>query len=190
MTVRLERMTAATAAAILSGQRPPDVRVADDYPTEFSAGVASQVASGSELGPYVIISSDDAIVVGELGGAFVNDGTVEVGYAVVRSREGQGLATAAVRELLRRLALLPDVRRVVAHTPLDRPASARVVEKAGFSFVREVDDVHEGQTLRVREWVWAPRRHLLLANNHHTSSKSARYRTTPATPRSPPGTSS
>lgn len=42
--------------------------------------------------------------------------------------------------------------RLVAHTPLDRPESARVVEKAGFTFVREVEDVHEGVVLRVKEW--------------------------------------
>lgn len=151
-------MAHATAAAILVGQRPPDVRVAGDYPTEFSTGVASQIERQRELGPCVIFASDDGVVVGEIGGAFVGDGTVEIGCAVVRSREGQGLATAAARELMQRLALLPAVRRVVAHTPLDRPASARVVEKAGFAFVRELDDVHEGQALRVREWEGSSRR--------------------------------
>lgn len=54
MSVRLERMTAATAAALLDGKRPSDVAVAEDYPTEFSRGVAAQVANGSDLGPYVI----------------------------------------------------------------------------------------------------------------------------------------
>jgi hypothetical protein len=57
-----------------------------------------------------------------------------------------------VRELVRRLALRADVARVVAHTPLDRPESARVVEKAGFTFVREVEDTHDGVTLCVKEW--------------------------------------
>lgn len=144
-------MTSATAAAILEGKRPPDISVAEDYPTEFSQGVAAQVAHGSDLGPYVIVLPE-AIVVGEIGGAFTEPSTVEIGYAVVRSHWGRGIATEAVRELLHIIRKRSDVERVVAHTPLDRPESARVVEKAGFTFVREVEDSHEGETLRVKEW--------------------------------------
>jgi RimJ/RimL family protein N-acetyltransferase len=152
MGLRLERMTAATAAALLDGRRPTDIEVAADYPTEFSKGVASQVATGSELGPYVIHAPTQPIVVGEIGGAFIGEGTVEIGYAIVKSHWGRGIATDAVRELVRLIGLRPDVQRVVAHTPFDRPESARVVEKAGFTFVREVEDTHEGVTLRVKEW--------------------------------------
>lgn len=149
--VRLERMTTATAAALLDDARPSDIEVVPDYPTEFSKGVAAQVAVGSELGPYVIHSPSGSVV-GEIGGAFTSEGTVEIGYAIVRSHWGRGIATAAVRELVRRLTLRADVVRVVAHTPLDRPESGRVVEKAGFTFVREIEDSHEGETLRVKEW--------------------------------------
>lgn len=152
MGLRLERMTAATAAALLDDQCPSDIDVAADYPTEFSKGVAAQVATGSELGPYVIYSPTESIVVGEIGGAFTSEGTVEIGYAIVESHWGRGIATNAVRELVRLIALRPDVQRVVAHTPFDRPESARVVEKAGFTFVREADDTHEGGTVRVKEW--------------------------------------
>ena len=152
MGVRLERMTEATAAALLESRRPTDIDVAADYPTEFSQGVAAQVATGSDLGPYVIHSPTEQLVVGEIGGAFTSEGVVEIGYAVVRSHWGRGIATAAVRELVRLLAERSDVQRIVAHTPLDRPESARVVEKAGFAFVREVEDVHEGEVLRVLEW--------------------------------------
>lgn len=152
MSVRLERMTSTTAAALLEGKRPSDIPVAEDYPTEFSRGVAAQVAHGSDLGPYVIHLPTEGVVVGEIGGAFTGAGTVEIGYAVVRSHWGRGIATEAVRELVRIIRERSDVERVVAHTPLDRPESARVVEKAGFTFVREVDDSHEGQAFRVKEW--------------------------------------
>lgn len=145
-------MTAATAAALLGGQRPSDIEVASDYPTEFSKGVASQVATASDLGPYVIYSPAEPIVVGEIGGAFTGEGTVEIGYAIVASHWGRGIATDAVRELVRLVMLRADVQRVVAHTPFDRPESGRVVEKAGFTLVREVEDTHEGVTLRVKEW--------------------------------------
>ncbi len=152
MGVRLERMTAATAAALLEGVLPSDISVAEDYPTEFSQGVAAQVESGSELGPYVIYAPTQSSVVGEIGGAFTDTGTVEIGYAVVRSHRGRGIATDAVRELMDIIRTRTDIERIVAHTPLDRPDSARVVEKARFTFVREVEDTHEGAVLRVKEW--------------------------------------
>jgi RimJ/RimL family protein N-acetyltransferase len=152
MGIRLERMTAATAAAVLEGKRPPDITVAEDYPTEFSQGVAAQVESGGGFGPYVIYAATAPIVVGEIGGAFTSAGTVEIGYAVVRSCWGQGIATQAVRELLGILRAHPEVERVVAHTPLDRPESARVVEKAGFRLVGEIEDSHEGAVVRVKAW--------------------------------------
>jgi len=45
------------------------------------------------------------------------------------------------------------VRRIVAHTPLERPESGRVLEKAGFAMVREMDDTDEAGTVRrVKEW--------------------------------------
>lgn len=41
----------------------------------------------------------------------------------------------------------------MAHTPLERPQSGRVLEKAGFTALREVDDADEaGIVVRVKEW--------------------------------------
>jgi hypothetical protein len=37
-----------------------------------------------------------------------------------------------------------EARRIVAHTPLERPERGRPVEQAGFVMVRETDDVDEG----------------------------------------------
>jgi RimJ/RimL family protein N-acetyltransferase len=44
------------------------------------------------------------------------------------------------------------VRRIVAHNPVDRPASGRVLQKNGFQLIGETDDEHEGVTLRVQRW--------------------------------------
>jgi RimJ/RimL family protein N-acetyltransferase len=97
-------------------------------------------------------------VVGDIGAAFIDDaGTLEIGYAVLESQRSRGYATAAVEVLLAKLREAPEARRVVAHTPLDRPGSARVVKNAGFA-MRETDDVDErGNTLRVKEWELALR---------------------------------
>jgi hypothetical protein len=41
----------------------------------------------------------------------------------------------------------------VAHTPLERPQSGRVLKKAGFTRAREIEDADEaGNVVRVEEW--------------------------------------
>jgi RimJ/RimL family protein N-acetyltransferase len=154
MTIVLREVTRDAADAILAGERPADVRVADDYPTEFSAGVAEKVGAEGQFGPFFLYRTEDDLVVGEIGGAFVDDeGTIEIGYAVVESQWNRGYATAAVEAIVTKARETSEVRRIVAHTPLERPESGRVLEKAGFGLVREIDDEDaERNVVRVKEW--------------------------------------
>jgi RimJ/RimL family protein N-acetyltransferase len=154
MTVRLSQMSREAADLILAGHQPHDVRVVQDYPTEFSLGVAQCVGAVGQFGPFLVHRSDDDVVVGEIGGAFVDEhGSIEIGYAIVESQNNRGYATAAVEALVTKARAAPEVRRILAHTPLERPQSGRVVEKAGFWVVREKDDADEaGNLLRVKEW--------------------------------------
>jgi RimJ/RimL family protein N-acetyltransferase len=148
----LRPMSAATAAALMAGEPPPDVTTVEDYPSEFSTGMAPSVAKGSPLGPFLVHRRDDGVVVGDIGGAFTAPGQVELGYAIVGSCQGRGYASAAVAAFVALVRQAPDVTLLVGHTPLDRPASARVLEKAGFTCAGVVTDEHEGQLLRVLEW--------------------------------------
>ena len=154
MTIVLREVSRDAADAILAGERPADVRVADDYPTEFSAGVAEQVGAEGQFGPFFLYRAEDDLVVGEIGGAFVDEeGTIEIGYAVVESQWNRGYATAAVEAIVTKARETSEVRRIVAHTPLERPESGRVLEKAGFGLVREMDDEDaDGNVVRVKEW--------------------------------------
>ena len=146
-------MTRDAADAVLAGRPPGGVQVAEDYPTEFSAGVAGFVGSEGQFGPFLLHRSEDDVVVGEIGGAFVDEGTIEIGYAVVESQWNRGYATAAVEGLVQKARADSDVRRIVAHSPLERPQSGRVLEKAGFARLGETDDADEaGTVLRVVEW--------------------------------------
>ena len=153
MTIELREITGSAAEAILAGDRPDGVRLADDYPTEFSAGMAEAVGTDGQFQFFVQRPEDD-VVVGDIGAAFIDDeGTMEIGYAVVGSQQNRGYATAAVQALVARLRDLSEVRRFVAHAPLDRPESGRVLEKAGFAMAREMDDTdEEGNVQRVNEW--------------------------------------
>jgi RimJ/RimL family protein N-acetyltransferase len=154
VAIVLREMTREAADAILAGDRPGDVRVADDYPTEFSAGVARYVGAEGQFGPFLLHRSEDGVVVGEIGGAFVDgEGTIEIGYAVVGSQWNRGYATAAIEALVAKARAATEVRRIVAHTPLDRPQSGRVLEKSGFAMLRETQDADEaGNVVRVKEW--------------------------------------
>src|SRR6185503_19858651 len=100
MPIVLRDVTREAADAILAGARPANVRVADDYPTEFSAGVAQALGTEGQS-QYFIHRLEDDLVVGEIGTAFVGEeGTIEIGYAVVESHRNRGYATAAVAALV------------------------------------------------------------------------------------------
>jgi RimJ/RimL family protein N-acetyltransferase len=150
--VLLIPLTRDAAEDIKAGRTPVGRAVAADYPTEFSLGIAQSVGHEGNVGPFFVARAEDELVVGEIGGRFTEPGVVEIGYAIVPSYWGAGLATAAVEAFLTRAREHPDAARLRAHTPLTRPASARVVAKAGFRFVAEADDEHEGQALRVQRW--------------------------------------
>jgi RimJ/RimL family protein N-acetyltransferase len=153
VTIVLREVTREAADAILAGERPADLRVAEDYPTEFSGGMAEAIGAEGQF-HYFVQRLEDDVVVGEIGAAFVDeDGTLEIGYAVVESQWNRGYATAAVEALVAKLREAPEVRRFVAHAPLERPESGRVVEKTGFSMMREIDDTDDaGNVMRVNEW--------------------------------------
>ena len=76
---------------------------------------------------------------------------------------GRGYATEAVRALVERARALPGVERIIGHTPLDRPASGRVLAKAGFALVGEEEDEHEGVPIRVNRWELVLRRRRRLS---------------------------
>ena len=157
MSIVLRPISAAAGEALRAGRPPDDVRVAADYPTEFSAGVGQQAAEAGPLGPFFLHRAEDEVVVGEIGGAFVGTGLVEIGYAVVASCWGRGYATDAVLAMIERARAIPEVERIIGHTLLDRPASGRVLEKAGFALVGEEEDEHDGARLRVNRWELALR---------------------------------
>jgi RimJ/RimL family protein N-acetyltransferase len=152
VAVVLRPISAAAADAIRSGRVPGDVRVAGDYPTEFSAEVGEQGAGDAALGPFFVHRAADGVVVGEIGATPVGLGVVMTGYAIVASCWGRGYATGAVRALIDCVREAPDVDRIVALTPLDRPASGRVLEKAGFTLTAELDHEHDGVPMRVKRW--------------------------------------
>jgi RimJ/RimL family protein N-acetyltransferase len=77
------------------------------------------------------------------------EGVVEIGYAIAPEFRGQGLATDAVVQMVQRAFADVAVRAVDAHTLGHDSPSTRVLQKAGFRKIAEVEDPDEGPI-----WQW------------------------------------
>ena len=100
-----------------------------------------------EWGPHLFF--EEGVLVGNGGwkGPPV-DGKAELGYAVAPARQGRGIATAAVLQLLNSAARSTRVRAVVAHTLAQESASTTVLRRCGFAKVGEIVDPTDGPVWR------------------------------------------
>ncbi|MBM3091840.1 GNAT family N-acetyltransferase [Ensifer sp. T173] len=72
------------------------------------------------------------------------NGELHIGYGVAPSREGRGIATAAVGDLLDWARSDRRVRRISAETAVDNVASQRVLERNGFAQAGQRTDPEDG----------------------------------------------
>jgi len=116
---------------------------AADYPREGDIHVAQWIVQGikdlSRLPwiPYTVIDDravDEWEVVGGAGfHSPPHDGVVEIGYGIAESRQGRGIATDAVSQLIDLARRAGDAHRITATTDPDNIASQRVLAKCGFT---------------------------------------------------------
>jgi ribosomal-protein-alanine N-acetyltransferase len=108
---------------------------------------ASQRSGPNDWGPHLFFDVDGTLVGngGWKGGPV--DGAVELGYAIAPARQGRGIATAVVDELVRR-ARIAGVRTVLAHTLAQESASTTVLKRCSFTRVGEVRDPVDGVVWR------------------------------------------
>jgi RimJ/RimL family protein N-acetyltransferase len=101
----------------------------------------------SVWGPHLFFDDDGALVgFGGWKGAPAG-GQAELGYAVAPARQGRGIATAVVRELVRR-AGEAGVQVAVAHTLAEENPSTAVLAKCGFRRTETIVDPDEGEVWR------------------------------------------
>src|SRR5215467_3975957 len=83
---------------------------------------------------WLVVRRADGRIIGDMGthGPPDSEGCVEVGYALAPSARGQGIGTAAVAALVRRLAAVPGIRRLTAVTGAGNTASRRLLQRQGF----------------------------------------------------------
>jgi ribosomal-protein-alanine N-acetyltransferase len=102
-----------------------------------------------EMWGGTIIDRAEMVAAGQMTLMPVPDepGTVELGYGVNPSYQGQGYATEAARALVRWAKQEPRIRRIIASCLEDNVASVRVLQKAGFRPVGEWQD-KEGRSIQ------------------------------------------
>jgi ribosomal-protein-alanine N-acetyltransferase len=113
----------------------------DQFTARHRAMLAEQEAG---LCAYYVLVAADGQVLGRFNLYDVEDGTAKLGYRVAQHAAGQGLATAAVRELCRLAAAQRGLRTLRAATSSENVASQKVLAKAGFVPVGPADPAEIG----------------------------------------------
>jgi RimJ/RimL family protein N-acetyltransferase len=98
--------------------------------------VAEQEAG---LGAFYLLVDGDALVLGRFNLIFEPENSARLGYRVAQDVYGQGVATAAVRDVCHLAVTRHGVRTVRAATAHSNAASQRVLTKAGFVAIGPAD---------------------------------------------------
>lgn len=127
-----ERLAAALHASV-PADWPPPLTGPEALTHTLHALVHEPVGSPWHSWYFSLLDGRGATVVGT--GGFKGPpgrGAVEVGYSIVTSRQGRGLATEAVGALIGWAFTHADVERVIAHTLPELRPSRHVLDKLGF----------------------------------------------------------
>ncbi|MFB7222053.1 GNAT family N-acetyltransferase [Streptomyces sp. NPDC056227] len=111
----------------------------DDYFAHFDArhhDLLAEQAAGLHFF-HVLVNSSGAVL-GRVNLVDVADGSAELGYRIAEKSAGQGLATAAVREICARAAAEYGLTALRAVTTLDNAGSRAVLARTGFIPTGEV----------------------------------------------------
>lgn len=96
---------------------------------------------------WIVALKDEKIAVGDGGfkGKPKEDGSVEIGYAIVPEFRNRGIATEATRALIAWAFSHPEVESVCAHTLAEGVESINVLKKNGMGFVSGTHDPEDGE---------------------------------------------
>ncbi|MCK2244731.1 MULTISPECIES: GNAT family N-acetyltransferase [unclassified Crossiella] len=137
----IERLRPDHAAAVLAFERENRAYFAasvpdrgEDYFTDFPqrhhALLAEQAAGVCH---FHVVLGDSGAVLGRVNLVDVADGCAELGFRIAEQAAGQGLATAAVRQLCAMAARDYGLVSLRASAAVDNPGSRAVLGHAGFA---------------------------------------------------------
>lgn len=99
--------------------------------------------------PRLIVINPEIVGMTGFEGIPEDNGSIEIGYGIIPSRQGQGIATKAVKILLKEAFSTAKIQTVVAHTAPLNKASHRVLEKNEFIRTENRFDPDDGEV-----WIW------------------------------------
>lgn len=138
-------------AALIRGLAPrtfalADTPIAPPPVLEMLAHVAAAVRQTFNPASWLIL--DDGEVVGLCSITRPpEEGVIDIGYGIAPSRQGQGLATRAIADVVAWAASAPGIRAITAETSVDNHASQGVLARNGFASVGERWDEEDGQLI-------------------------------------------
>ena len=148
----LRELTRADTPALFPSFSDPDVMrwwSRGPFASEEELAGWLEPESGWEDGrSWAVCEGADAPAIGRLVTMDRGDGTCEIGYIVVRERQGQGIAHETVGALVDHLIRREGRRRVFADVDPDNEASNRLLQSLGFTLegrLREQWTTHIGR---------------------------------------------
>ncbi|MFZ6644955.1 GNAT family N-acetyltransferase [Undibacterium sp. TJN25] len=112
--------------------------------------------AAGRLYPYLVLDEAGSII----GRVNLRDvecaaGTARLGYRVGTDYAGCGITSAAVLQVLDIARSQLGLKRIIAHVSVENPASARVLEKNGFTWtgIREAVALVQGREQQCHEYV-------------------------------------
>jgi len=142
--LRLHLFTIDEGRRVLAATPGPEDRWAENFPMQDDRdgikGFVDAIDAGRDPGRFGNYRIDrDEAAIGTIGfyGPPDEEGQVMFGYGLVPAARGLGYATEAVTRLVEFCRDQEGVRTMVADTELGNTASQRVLDKAGFTLVKE-----------------------------------------------------
>jgi RimJ/RimL family protein N-acetyltransferase len=135
-------------AALIAGDAPRDLALADTpiAPTgvlqmlaEVAAGVRQSFAPAS----WLIVEDDEVVGLCSITRPPEN-GAIDIGYGIAPSRQGRGIATRAVGDIVDWAMGEPRLTVITAETSVANAPSERVLMRNGFAKVGERVDEQDG----------------------------------------------
>jgi RimJ/RimL family protein N-acetyltransferase len=149
--LRLHPFTLEEARRLVDATPNEQDHWAEDFPMQDDrdgvGGFLKAAEDGFDATPFGAYRIDDlardGAAVGTIGffGPPDEEGQVMFGYGLVPAARGAGFATEAVARLVEFCREHPDVKAMLADTLKDNAPSQRVLDKAGFEFVREDEEL-------------------------------------------------
>lgn len=136
-------------AALLAGAAPtglrlvPDSAIAENDVLQMLADLARAIRPQFSPSAWMIVEEGEIVGLCSVV-RIVDGGEVHIGYGVAPTRQGAGVATRAIADLLALARIDARISAVSAETSVANIASQRALERNGFQRVGERVDADDG----------------------------------------------